>query len=44
MSTQLIDHNDDLKRLKDEGFVLEFKFNLGYLLVHRIPYFNSKKR
>ena len=43
MSTQLIDHNDDLKRLKDEGFVLEFKFNLGYLLVHRIPYFNSKK-
>ncbi|WP_107040014.1 ThiF family adenylyltransferase [Brumimicrobium mesophilum] len=41
MSTQLIDHNEDLKRLKDEGFVLEFR--PGYLLVHRIPYFNLAK-
>ncbi len=36
MLQQLINHSPDLKRLQDEGYVLEVKG--GYLLIHHIPY------
>lgn len=41
---QLVDinHNPDLKRLEDEGYVIEV--NGSHLLVHEIPYVNSKKK
>ncbi len=39
MSAQLIDHNEDLKKLVESGLVLEIKNN--FLLIHRIPYLNS---
>lgn len=38
MSQQLIDHNNDLKRLRDEGYEIEI-YN-GYLIVHSIPFVN----
>lgn len=41
MSQQLINRNPDLKRLRDEGYELEIIG--GHLLVHHIPYLNSKK-
>ncbi|WP_192350350.1 ThiF family adenylyltransferase [Algoriphagus sp. Y33] len=41
MSQQLINRNPDLKRLRDEGY--EMKIIGGHLLVHHIPYLNSKK-
>src|SRR4051812_8315273 len=41
MSTQLIDHNDDLRKLRDE------KYNIsivnGHLVVSRIPYVNKNR-
>lgn len=41
MSTQLIDHNDDLKKLKEEGFNISI-VNLN-LVVKGIPYVNKEK-
>src|SRR5438045_3857968 len=41
MSRKLINHSPDLKRIEDDGFDLEIK-NV-HLLVHGIPYVNSKK-
>lgn len=40
MSRQLIEHSQDLKRLRDEGYDIEIKDN--HLLVKRIPYVNSR--
>lgn len=40
MLQQLINHSPDLKKLSDEGFDIEV--NGGHLLVHQIPYVNSK--
>ncbi|MGE0567688.1 MAG: ThiF family adenylyltransferase [Bacteroidia bacterium] len=42
MSQQLINHNPDLKRLRDEGYHIEVKG--GYLVIHQIPYVNSLKK
>jgi ThiF family len=39
MSQRLIDHNQDLKRLRDEGYTVEVR--QGFLLVHRIHYVNE---
>ena len=36
-----INRNPDLKRLEDEGYL--FEINGSHLLVHEIPYVNSKK-
>ena len=41
MSHELISHNADLKRLRDEGYEVEIKSS--YLLMHSIPYVNSNK-
>lgn len=41
MSHQLISHNPDLKKLRDEGYEIEVKN--AHLLVHHIPYVNSQK-
>jgi hypothetical protein len=41
MSQQLISHNPDLKRLRDEGHDVEVRS--GYLLVKHVPYVNSNK-
>ena len=41
MSRELIDLNDDLKRLHEEGYELEVRGSC--LLVHSVPYLNSKK-
>ncbi|MEQ8908130.1 MAG: ThiF family adenylyltransferase [Vicingaceae bacterium] len=41
MSQQLISHNEDLKKLRDEGYHLEICG--GQLIAHHIPYVNSKK-
>jgi hypothetical protein len=41
MSQQLINHSSDLKRLRDEGYSVKVKG--GYLIIHHIPYVNSKK-
>lgn len=41
MSQLLINHSPDLKRLRDEGYELQIKG--GYLIVHSIPYVNSRK-
>lgn len=41
MSQKLISHSRDLKRLQDEGYEIEVKG--GYLLVHQIPYLNSRQ-
>lgn len=40
MSLIQIDPNPDLKKLRDEGYAIEVKD--GYLLVHSVPYVNSK--
>jgi len=42
MSQQLINHSPDLKRLRDEGYEVEVRG--GYLMVHHIPYVNSRKQ
>lgn len=39
MSQKLIDHNSDLRKLKEEGFAVEIRN--GFLLLHEIPYVNS---
>lgn len=41
MSQQLINHNTDLKRLRDEGYDVEVRSN--YLLIKQVPYVNSSK-
>ena len=41
MSQKLINHNIDLKRLRDEGLNIEARN--GLLLVHEIPYLNSQR-
>lgn len=41
MSQQLINHSQDLKRLRDEGYEIEVRG--GYLLIHHIPYTNQNK-
>src|SRR6266705_571188 len=41
MSHKLISRSPDLKKLVDEGFGVEIR--TGYLLVHNVPYVNSKK-
>jgi len=41
MSHKLISLNDDLKKLRDEGYEIEIKD--AHLLVHSVPYVNSKK-
>lgn len=41
MSQQLINHSQDLKRLRDEGYEIEVRG--GHLLVHHIPYMGSDK-
>lgn len=41
MRQELIDHSPDLKRLRDEGYGIEEKG--GLLIVHQIPFVNSKK-
>src|SRR6267143_164701 len=44
MSVELINHNADLKRLKDEGYVVEAMRDVGFLLIHKIPYVNSERK
>lgn len=41
MQQELISRNEDLKRLRDEGYEVEIRG--GYLLIHHIPYLNSEK-
>lgn len=41
MSQQLINRNDDLKRLRDEGYDVETR--ASYLLIKHVPYVNSAK-
>jgi tRNA A37 threonylcarbamoyladenosine dehydratase len=41
MSQELINRNLDLKRLRDEGYEVEIKAT--YLLVHSVPYLNSRR-
>src|SRR5579863_2272664 len=41
MSRQLIEKNPDLKRLKNEGY--EIEVSGGFLLIHHVPYVNSRR-
>jgi hypothetical protein len=41
MSRKLIDRNDDLRRLRDEGYNIDV--HAGYLLASDIPYVSSKR-
>ena len=41
MSQQLINHNSDLKKLRDEGY--QIQVSGGYLITHHIPYVNKDK-
>ncbi|VVB84939.1 ThiF family protein [uncultured archaeon] len=41
MSHRLISHSPDLKRLRDEGYEIEVKS--AHLLVHSVPYVNSRR-
>jgi ThiF family len=41
MSQKLINHSPDLKSLRDEGYEIEIQN--GFLLVHHIPYVNSRR-
>lgn len=41
MSLALISRNDDLKRLRDEGYAVDV--SNGYLLVSHVPYVNAKR-
>lgn len=41
MQQELISRNEDLKRLRDEGYEVEIRG--GYLLVHHVPFLNSEK-
>lgn len=40
MPQQLINRSPDLKQLRDEGYEIETKN--GYLIIHHVPYVNSK--
>jgi ThiF family len=42
MSHKLIDRNDDLRRLRDEGYDIDI--HAGYLLASDIPYVNSRRQ
>lgn len=42
MSAALIARNDDLRRLDEEGFALEFRD--GFLLVHNVPYVRTDRQ
>lgn len=42
MSRKLVNHNPDLKRLADEGYVV--RCLLGYLVVSHIPYLDGQKQ
>ena len=42
MLLELINHNDDLKQLLNEGYEVEF-FNI-YLMIHHVPYVNDKNQ
>lgn len=42
MSQRPISHSPDLKRLRDEGYQVEIRS--GHLLVHGIPYANSRRQ
>ena len=42
MSQKVINHNPDLKRLRDEGYCIEISPG-NFLLVKGVPYVNSKK-
>jgi hypothetical protein len=41
MSNKLVNHNPDLKRLRDEGYEIEVRG--GHLIAHHIPYVNSNR-
>lgn len=41
MSSKLISHNADLKKLRDEGYEIEIRNS--HLLVHSVPYVNARK-
>ena len=41
MLQQLINHSSDIRRLRDEGYELEFSG--GYLIIHHIPYIGTNK-
>src|SRR5579864_1874783 len=41
MSRQLVNRSPDLKKLRDEGYEIEIR--RGHLLVHHIPYVNSRR-
>lgn len=42
MPQELINHNPDLQRLKEEGYALEIRE--GHLLAHEIPYVDAKRQ
>ena len=42
MLQELINHNNDLKQLLNEGYGIEF-FNI-YLMIHHVPYVNDKNQ
>jgi hypothetical protein len=42
MSPALINRSPDLKRMRDEGYVVEVK--QGFLLLHDIPYLNAQRK
>jgi|SRR5450432_12946 len=42
MLTELIIHNPDLKKLSNEGYVLQYTHS--YLLVHKVPYVTSERK
>jgi hypothetical protein len=41
MSEKLINRSPDLKRLRDEGYEVEIRH--GFLIIHSIPYVNSRR-
>ena len=42
MSQELINHSEDLKLLRDEGY--EIEISNGHLLIHNVPYVNNEKQ
>ncbi len=41
MSQKLINLNEDLRRIRDEGF--EIELSKGYILIHSVPYVNESR-
>lgn len=41
MYQKILSHNEDLKKLKAEGYALDFTTDRGYLIVRDIPYLNN---